>query len=95
MMRAQFEALSDSLNKAIRPFDSKLETIPIFPDQAELLPFLGMKPLAKSTPAPTQDPDKSRTGVDSVPVPNPDRSQAETGLKVKPNIFDDLKDNHH
>jgi len=68
MMRAQFEALSDSLNRTIRPLDRKLETTPIFPDQAELLPFLGMNPLAKSTPAPSQDPDKSRTGVNLIPV---------------------------
>ena len=35
------------------------------------------------------------TGVDLKPVSIPDRCQAETGVKLKPNIFDDLKENNH
>ncbi len=35
------------------------------------------------------------TGVDLKPVSIPDRCQAGTGVKLKPNIFDDLKENNH
>jgi hypothetical protein len=35
------------------------------------------------------------TGVDLIPVSIPDGCQAESGVKLKPNIFDDLIENNH
>jgi hypothetical protein len=68
MMKVQFEALSASLSRAIRPFAGKQETTAISPNQVEPLRFVREGIQSELPPARPQDPEKLETGFSSTPV---------------------------
>jgi hypothetical protein len=68
MMKVQFEALSASLSRAIRPFARKQEVTAISPNQGGPLRVLRKATQAQLPPARTPDSGKSDSGVCSTPV---------------------------
>jgi hypothetical protein len=68
MIKVQFEALSASLSRAIRPLARKQETTAIFPNQVEPLRVLREEIQSELPPARPQDHEKLETGVNSTPV---------------------------
>ena len=68
MMKVQFEALSASLSRAIRPFAGRQETTPTVQNQVESLRVLPKEAQYELSLVRPQDPEKIETGVNSTPV---------------------------
>jgi hypothetical protein len=95
MKKVQLDALSQSLSRAINPTARKQEATARILEQFEPLPVV-----AKPVPAPSQIPTRldsasQYTGVNLTPVSTSDRCQSDTGVKFKPNTYDDYKHNNH